>query len=188
MSWYIMLFSREKSPYKHQPLERYKGYTDGAKLFGETDQYSIHVVYKRLSDEYQIPDFFLRQDKQHPKRVVYLGKAHIYNCLFHNKILSINGTSNTGRGFHPLYCIDVETGERTEMDILSRKMYYIQTPFSLHYYCQDVVKSMEYMGDAVVLSVTRYKENANNEEEFAYRIHIRNVNGRFVAEMDHANE
>lgn len=158
-----------KEIYKYRILERYKKGVDGCTLVGETDEYRIYTLkHQTISNTY-----FLRQEKKNPKKVVYLGAAHKHIGVLNNKIFSINRMSLTGRSQHPLFCTDVETGEKEEMYVLSNKQCRILVPGSLHFYCQDMVESISAIKDGLLIEVTRYKEDANYEAELTYHIEIR---------------
>ena len=158
-----------KEIYKYHILEKYNKGIDNCTLVGETDAYRIYTLkHQTLSNTY-----FLRQDKRNPKKVVYLGAAYTHIGVFHNKIFSINRMSLTGRSKHPLFCTDVETGERTELHVLSEKQCHVAVPGRLHFYCQDMVEEILVADDTLIIKVTRYKEDANYETERTYQIHIR---------------
>ena len=164
-----------KEIYKHKILEKYKNGVDGCLYVGETDRYRIYTLkHQTLTNTY-----FLRQDKSNPKKVVYLGAAHKHIGVFQNKIFSIDRMSLTGRSKHPLFCTDVETGERTEMHVLSDKQCQISVPGRLHFYCQDMVESISVAEDTLKVEVTRYKEGANYEKECTYHIQIRHNGNTF---------
>lgn len=164
-----------KEIYKYRILERYRKGIDGCTLVGETDKYRIYTLkHQTISNTY-----FLRQEKRNPKVVVYLGAAHKNIGILNDKIFSINRMSLTGRSQHPLFCTDVETGERTEIRVLSDKQCRILVPGSLHFYCQDMVEAISASGDALMIEVSRYKEDANYEKECTYHIQIRQDEKRF---------
>lgn len=169
---------RDKEIYKYSILEKYKKGVNDCTLVGETENYRIYTLkHQTLSDTY-----FLRQEKRNPKNVVYLGPAHKHIGVFKNKIFSINRISLTGRAQHPLFCTDVETGERKEMHLLSDKQCIISVPGRLNFYCQDMVESISVVDNSVSIKVTRYKEGVNYEEEATYQIFIRHDGNTFSVE------
>ena len=90
-------------------------------------------------------------------------------CIYYDKIFAIDRINYTSRTYHPLYCTDIATGDKIELDVLSDKGCYI----AMHWHCQDCVETMNICNDAVVLDVTRYKESSHYEEELKYRVYIR---------------
>jgi hypothetical protein len=131
--------------------------------------------------------YFLRQDKASPKKVVYLGSARKHCCVFHDKLFTINSLSLTGRAYHPLICKNINTGEQTEMNVLSDKSYGLLIGGNLHFYCQDVVHSLEVKENTMILEIHRYPADTTltketYKEESIYFIHIKYIDGQFVVE------
>lgn len=193
----------KKPMYKYKPLERVKIDIDAVneafiatnpqlnrfdkkefcEFIGETDQYRIYIYQRTVGG---IDGYFLRQDKASPKKVRYLGSARKHCGVFHGKIFTIDSFSPTNRIHHPLICKDIISGTQTEMKILSDKGFR-EFVASMHLYCQDVVHSLEVQNDEMVLEIYRYPADAvltsdNYQEECIYHIHIKCVNGNFVAE------
>ena len=165
-----------KPIYKCRILEKYK--VDPEKeqcgLVGETVQYRIY----RFKEDGISSTYLLRQEKSNPKKVVYLGQAKENMCICGNKLFAIDRINYTSRTNHPVYCIDVDTGESIELPVLSDKGCY----FAMHWHCQDCVESISLRDDTIILAVTRYREKSHGEEELRYRAHIRYENGRFSKE------
>lgn len=160
------LFRKNLSEYR--VMEKYKKRLDDFYIFGETEKY-------RLFLDKQFNQYILRQEKQNPKNVVTLGWLRGNVCVFHDRIFYINKWSYTGRSENPLNYIDIETGNAGSMSVLSNKGCWI----AMHWHCQDNVNSFTIQGDKLVIEVTRYKENAHNEEEFSYSVHIKYADGQF---------
>ena len=160
------LFIKEIRDYKI--LERYRKSLDAFYEFGETEKY-------RLLMDKKLKQYILRQDKENPKKVVYLGWLRGKYCVFHDKIFYINTISYTGNAENPLNYIDVETGNAGKMSVLSNKGFWL----AMHWHCQDVVNEFGIKEDALVLEVTRYKESSHNEKEFTYTAYVTYNNGQF---------
>lgn len=162
-----------KPIYKCRILEKYKIdiEKENCDLVGETAQYRVYCFKADSTSS----TYLLRQEKLNPKKVVYLGQAKNKMCVCGNKVYAINRINYTSRTTHPLYCIDIETGESRELPVLSDKGCYI----AMHWHCQDCVESIALEDGAVVMDVTRYKENSHYEEELKYRVYIRYENGKY---------
>jgi len=160
------LFSKEIRDYKI--MERYRKSLDAFYEFGETEKY-------RLLMDKKLKQYILRQDKDNPKKVVYLGWMRGKYCIFHNRIFYINTISYTGIAENPLNYIDVETGNSGKMSVLSNKGFWL----AMHWHCQDVVNEFYIKEDALVIDVTRYNENSHNEKEFTYTAYVTYNNGQF---------
>ncbi|MBO5214412.1 MAG: hypothetical protein J6B86_06550 [Clostridia bacterium] len=181
-----------KPLYKYKPLEKYK--VDIEKEndeFQRTDKYHRLAKYKLVgeTEKYRIyyfkgdntsSTYLLRQDKHNTKKVVFLGNAKTNMCVFANKVFAIDRINYASRAYHPLYCIDIETCNCGEMDVLSNKGCYI----AMHYHCQDCVESIETKDNSVIVQVTRYKEGSHYEEECKYQIVIRNENNEFYYKVN----
>lgn len=188
-----------KPLYKYNPLERVRIDIDKVKsydekrscdLVGETNDYRIYIYKENGAG---IGRYFLRQEKTHPKRVAYLGRARGHYCVFHDKVFTIDSFSSTGHTRHPLICKDINTGAQTEMEILSPKGFYEFIGTSMHLYCQDVVQSIEVNNDVMTLKVCRYPAEATltkdtYHKEFVYHIHIKRPGGNFVVEKEFPEE
>ena len=163
----MALFGK-KPIYKCKSLEKYKIDTyelSQCQMVGETAAYNIYS-YKADSTS---STYLLRQEKANLKKIVYLGQAKKNMCIYYDKIFAIDRINYTSRTYHPLYCTDIATGDKIELDVLSDKGCYI----AMHWHCQDCVETMNICNDAVVLDVTRYKESSHYEEELKYRVYIR---------------
>lgn len=153
-------------------------------LIGETSNYRIYI-YQRKAGDYD--GYFLRQDKASPKKVSYLGSARKHYCVFYNKLFTINSFSPTHRVHHPLICKDINTGIQTEMNLLSDKGFREFIGTSMHFHCQDVVRSLKLQNDVMTLEIHRYPADSTLtkelfHEESIYYIHIRYIDGNFIAE------
>ena len=158
----------QKPIYKCKILERFKidpYVLSQCPLVGETPIYRIYS-YKADSTS---STYLLRQEKVNPKKTVYLGHAKRNMCIYYDKIFAIDRINYTSRTYHPLYCTDISTGDKHELDVLSDKGCYI----AMHWHCQDCVEAMNVYDEAVVLDVTRYKESSHYEEEMKYQVIIR---------------
>lgn len=177
-----------KPIYKYRVLDKYKVDIDKENeelrqanqneryiYVGETDVYRIYYFRGEIASN----TYLLRQEKAQPKKVVYLGEAKDKMCICGNKLYIINRINYTSRTHHPLYCIDIDTGEKTELTVLSDKGCYI----ALHWHCQDCVEAISTVGNSVVLDVTRYKENSHYEEECKYRISVQYKDGQFTKKI-----
>lgn len=163
------LFSKELRDYK--VMEKYKKGLDEFFVFGETDRYRLYLD-KRLKQ------YILRQDKQNPKNVVYLGWLRGEICIFCNNIFYINKVSYTGRIDNPLNYIDIETGNAGSMNVLSNKGCW----YAMHWHCQDIVKEINIQQNTLVININRYKEGAHDEKDCTYSIYITYDAGRFNVE------
>lgn len=163
------LFSKEIRDYK--VMEKYKKSLDAFFVFGETERYRLYLD-KRLKQ------YILRQDKQNPKNVVYLGWLRGQTCIFFDKIFYINQISYTGRVDNPLNYIDIETGNAGNMNVLSNKGAW----FAMHWHCRDIVQKIYIQQNTLVIDVNRYKEDSHSEKECLYSIHITYDANRFNIE------
>lgn len=163
------LFRKELSDYK--VMEKYKKSLDDFYIFGETEKYRLYL-------DKPLNQYIMRQDKQNPKQVVYLGWLRGEKCVFHGRIFYINKWSYTGRSENPLNYIDVETGNAGHLSVLSNKGCWI----AMHWHCQDNVNNFTIKDDKIVIEVTRYKADAHNEKEFSYVIYVTYDKGQFKIE------
>ena len=174
---FMGLFGK-KPLYKYKPLEKYKvdiekeneefRKTDPYhrmvkyEVVGETSKYTIYCFKADATSE----KYLLRQEKCKAKNVVFLGRAKTNMCIFNNKVFAINRINYTSRTYHPLYCIDIETGICREIEVLSNKACYI----AMHYHCQDCVEQLMVNNEVLIMQVTRYKESSHCEEECKYQV------------------
>lgn len=146
------------------------------KKIGETSKYNIYVYQQQVNG---MGGYLLRQEKAAPRKVVFMGQAKNKICVYQEKVFMIDRISRVGQTYHPLFCIDVENGNKTELDILSHKECYIVRS-SFHIHSQDFVESITVDDGLMIMEVSRYKEKIDYEKDFTYHIQIRYVSGNFV--------
>ena len=176
-----------KPLYKYRILERYRKGVAGCTPVGGNSFYCIYTI------KYGTTTYLLRQKRSQPQNVVFLGSAYKHVVVSQNTVFTINPRSNTNQIKHPLFLIDIETGSRTTCDILSSKMQRLELlrpdgDLSIHSYCQDVVDSLTLECNDVVLTVDRYREDANNVIDYTYHIRLRYDGNRYVPEYDYPND
>lgn len=156
-------------------------------FLGETNTYRIYI-YHYPNGSY-CHKYLLRQEKAHLENIVYLGSAEEHICIFHENILEISSFSPDRTTHHPLICLNIETGKKEELNILSSDGILILIGHHGHSYCQDCVKSLLVENDIVKLKVLRYKKGSwisydpdgtkHSEIEFIYEICISYENNEF---------
>ena len=185
---YMGLFSK-KPIYQYDILDRYniniekfnanasKSFPqlDYCRLLGETNRYNIFVF--RDTNIAIHKKYLLRQDKAAPKKVVYLGEAQKFNCVFQNKIFLMDYTSGHIHYLHPnLICVDIETGKREAYDILSKRNICQLSAGMGAYFSQDCIDSISVQENTLVLGIIRYEEgsyvNLSEAANFEYQIYI----------------
>ena len=174
-------FNKNKNLSDHRLMERYRGDIDGCSIVGETSEYTIYIKNDSIFSE----GHFLRQEKSNPKKVVYLGEAHFNRVVLNNLIFSINHSGIRNSNINPLFITDINTGERSVLNILSDKTYreYVKGKCAKIYsICQDKVSRIRIENDSVVLDISRYNEGVTvdilNEDmnsylKFKYCIYIK---------------
>ena len=176
-----------KPLYKYSILERYRKGLDGCTPVGGNLVYCIYTI------KYGSTTYLLRQKRSQPQNVVFLGSAYKHVVVSQNTIFTINPRSNTNQVQHPLFLIDIETGDRTTSNLLSDKMQRVELRrndgvLSVHSYCQDVVDSLDVKNGDVILTVDRYRSDANNVKEFTYHIRLHYDGKRYVTEYDYPDK
>lgn len=152
------------------------------RLIGETAQYNIYLFKDCDISSFE---YLLRQEKSSPKKIVYLGRAQEFNCVLENKVFLMDRTKAHINFLHPkLICMDIETGKRAAIDILSHEtvdLFIVPSGMSYEL-SQDCIKSMTIQNGRAVLEIARYKiggiNNLLDDNAFIYQLHISTQNGK----------
>jgi len=167
---------KEKKLYQYEILEQYKGNLDGCELVGETTEYLIFTIGGK--------SYLLRQEKTNPNMVVFLGRAYDHNCIYKDMVFSIQSISYIGDSTLPLFCTDVNTGNRTQLHILSNKAWKCFIGDSIHCHCQDSVNSICVDNGTLLIDVTRHEEDFSSRTS-SYQGHLSYDGESFKIEYTH---
>lgn len=156
---------------------------DYCRLIGETAKYNIYLFREGHSGS---GEYLLRQEKLAPQKVVYLGSAKDYRCVYKGKVLAIDATVNKINYLHPkLICTDIEAGVKSSVDILSSDNVFMFIAGMVYEMCQDCVQGMRSTGEEVVLDVLRYECGTYEsfpeagKHSFVYQMFLRFEDGKY---------
>ena len=159
-----------------------KCWREYCELLDEDDTYRFYS-YRTCSDG--SGGYVLRQDKKHPRKVVYFGMCKIFNRIFKGHLFQVDASDFSG--FSDDFGVsarNIESGKYIYFGWLSNRTTPGAPPGSNHFQYQDVVNHVKVENDKLIINVTREKSGYTNEKydvDCDYDIEVMCIDGQFKA-------
>jgi hypothetical protein len=133
--------------------------------------------------------YVLRQDKKHPKKIVYFGGCKRFNQIFKGYLFQVdaNGCSGFGGDDFGVYARNVVSGRQTYLGWLSNKTINCESFEGNHFPYQDSVNFLKVDNGRLIINVTRcksgYDAHDENDIDTDYELIVERLGGVFKAKF-----